>query len=413
MKLKAYFLLSLIAAILIISLEVLGNSGIIINRVAANQNMNTELQFADSNNQFTSQPSRFRSLSKIAKNQVEIVAQLSERPGNLAITPDGRIIMSLHPFGKPKYKVLELLPDGTTKPFPNSEWGQSPNAEGVGFGEVIGIESDRNGFVWMLDKGVNGSTPRLIAWDTRKNELVRVINIPAPVFQPNSFMQDLAVDIEHQAVYIADMSRGDLIGVSNPAIVFVDLKTGKARRALENHQSLQPEGANFFIDGKVQTVSNTQGELVRPDLGLNPITIDAKNEWIYYGAMNGRSLYRVRTKDLLNQNFSSQQIGSRVSRYGDKPVSDGISIDNAGNVYVTDVNANAVGVTMPNGNYRILYQDVLLSWVDGISYGADGYFYATVNQLHRHPVLNGGKDGSKPPYLIVRFKPLAPGTIGR
>jgi sugar lactone lactonase YvrE len=358
-------------------------------------------------------PPRFKTLATVAKNQVEIVANLPDRPGNLAVTPEGRIIMSMHPFGQPKFKVLELLPDGSIKPFPSREWGQAPDAKGIGFDEVIGIESDRTGVVWTLDKGVNGSVPRLIAWDTRKNQLVRIILITAPAFQPNSFMQDLAIDLDHQAVYIADMSRGDLVGVSNPAIVVVDLKTGTVRRAVERHQSLQPEGANFFIDGKAQTVSDGKGGLVKPSLGLNLITIDPKHEWVYYGAMNGRSLYRVRTKDLLNPNLSPQQVGSRVERYGQKAVSDGIAIDNAGNVYVTDISASAIGVTTPAGNYRVLHQDPLLSWVDGISYSPDGYFYATVNQLHRHPALNGGQDASKPPYLIVRFKPLAPGTVGR
>jgi sugar lactone lactonase YvrE len=356
---------------------------------------------------------RFRTLTTLAENQVEVVATLPDRPGNLAVTPDGRIILSLHPFGQPKYKVVELLQDGSTQPFPSPEWEQSPDANGIGFDEVIGIEADRNGVVWMLDKGVNGSIPRLIAWDTQKDALVQIIPIPTPAFKPNSFMQDLAIDLDHQAVYIADMSRGDLVGVSDPAIVVVDLKTGTTRRALENHPSLQADGANFFIDGKAQTVSNDEGEQVRLALGLNPITIDSKNEWVYYGAMNGRSLYRIGTGDLRNPNLSPQQIAMRVERYGQKTACDGISIDNAGNVYVTDVNANAIGVTTPGGNYRVLYQDSRLSWVDGLSYAPDGYFYATVNQLHRHPVLNGGQDASKPPYLIVRFKPIAPGTVGR
>jgi sugar lactone lactonase YvrE len=363
-----------------------------------------------------SQLAKFKSLSVAANGKVEVIAKLADRPGNLAVTPDGRIIMSLHPFGSSKYKVVELFPDGTTEPFPNAQWSQSPDKNGVGFNAVIGLESDRNGVVWMLDKGgAKDSVPKLVAWDTQKNKLVQVIQIPEPAFQPNSFMQDLAVDLDHQAVYIADMSRGDLVGVSNPAIVVVDIKTGVSRRALIDHLSLQPEqGANFLIDSKALMVSDGKGGLVQPELGLNPITIDAQNEWVYYGAMNSRSLYRVRTKDLLDTNFSPAKIGTKVERYGDKAVSDGISIDGAGNVYITDVNANAIGVTTPDGNYRVLYQDnAVLSWADGMSYGADGHFYVTVNQLHRNPALNGGKDASKPPYLIVRFKPIASGSVGR
>jgi sugar lactone lactonase YvrE len=362
------------------------------------------------------QLAKFRSLSTAANGKVEVIAKLAERPGNIAVTPDGRILMSLHPFGNPKYRVVELLPDQTTRPFPTAQWSQAPNRNGVGFDAVIGLESDRNGVVWMLDKGgVKGSVPKLVAWNTQQNKLVRVIQIPEPAFQPNSFMQDLSVDLDHQAIYIADMSRGDLIGVSNPAIVVVDLKTGLSRRALVNHQSLQPErGANFRIDSRALMVSNGKGGWVQPELGLNPITIDPKNEWVYYGAMNSRSLYRVRTTDLLNPSLSPAQVGAKVERYGDKAISDGISIDSSGNVYVTDVNANAIGVTTQKGQYRVLYKDdAVLSWADGMSYGSDGFFYVTVNQLHRNAALNGGKDTSKPPYLIIRFKPLASGAVGR
>ena len=39
--------------------------------------------------------------------------------------------------------------------------------------------------------------------------------------------------------------------------------------------------------------------------------------------------------------------------------------------------------------------------------------YVAVNQLHKGPVLNGGNDASVPPYRIIRFKPLAPGVVGR
>ncbi|KAM3096118.1 L-dopachrome tautomerase-related protein [Phormidesmis sp. 146-12] len=393
-------------------------SGLILTIVVLYGNFSGHFRMATASLSSTfkkTQPSSFQALSKAAQGQVEIIAKLSERPGNLAITPDGRIIMSLHPFGKPKNRVVELLPDGSTKPFPNAQWSQAPDANGQGVDAVIGLESDKNGVVWMLDKGgVNGSKPKLVAWDTRQNKLARIISIPEPAFQPNSFMQDLAVDLDNQAIYIADMSRGDLVGVSNPAIIVVDLKTGASRRALENHQSLQPEKANFLIDNQAQTVSDGKGGWVKPDLGLNPITIDPKNEWVYYGAMNSRSLYRIRTKDLINSSLSPSQMGAKVERYGEKAVSDGIAADGAGNVYITDVNQNAIGVTSSNGQYRVLYQDnAVLNWADGMSYGPDGYFYVTVNQLHRHAALNGGRDVSKPPYQIVRFKPLSPSAIGR
>ena len=44
---------------------------------------------------------------------------------------------------------------------------------------------------------------------------------------------------------------------------------------------------------------------------------------------------------------------------------------------------------------------------------ADGYVYVTVNELHRSPVLNNGKDASRGLFRIMRFKPLGKAVSGR
>lgn len=346
-------------------------------------------------------------------DRLEIVAELPAPPGNLAVTPDGRIIFSQHPFGAPEHSVLELLPDGSTTPFPTDAWSKPPaGGSAVGMHTVIGIESDRQGIVWMLDMGSASEPPKLVGWDTRTDRLHRVISIPRPVQVDNSFMQDLAIDPVHDAIYIADMSRGDLVGTSSPAIIVVDLETGLSRRVLDGHPILQPEpGADFVIDGTTVRIGAPEGPT--PSLGLNPITIDPASEHIYFAPMNGTKVYRLSTTDLHDASLSDAQLARRVEVVGPKPPCDGISIDAAGNVYITDVNANAIGVLDPDGSYQTYIQDDRLSWPDGISFGPDGWAYATVNQLHRHAVLNGGIAANEPPYLIVRFRPIGRGVAGR
>lgn len=55
---------------------------------------------------------------------LEVVARFGDCPDNPAVTPDGRLILSLHPFayGDPSpYHVVEVLEDGSTQPFPNED----------------------------------------------------------------------------------------------------------------------------------------------------------------------------------------------------------------------------------------------------------------------------------------------------
>lgn len=339
--------------------------------------------------------------------KLEIVATLAQGPGNVAVTPDGRIILSQHQFYSPELRVVELLKDGRTIPFPNERWARAPGPDGVGLNSVLGIRSDRNGIVWMLDNG--GPTPRIVAWNTRSNKLQRIIPIPAPATRPASFHNDLAVDLDNGALYLADFGSD-----RGPAIVVVDLKTGKARRTLEGHPSVQPEDIATLIEGRPPRQRQPDGSLKDARVGLNPITIDARSEWVYYGAMHSDDLWRIRTRDLRNAKLSGEELGRRARRHGTKAPSDGISIDGSGNVYVTDITRKAIGVTGPAGDYRVLVQDdEHLSWPDGISAGPDGWMYATVNKLHRSAALNGGENLSKPPYYLVRFKPVGNAVVGR
>ncbi|MGF1514367.1 MAG: L-dopachrome tautomerase-related protein [Elainellaceae cyanobacterium] len=336
---------------------------------------------------------------------LETVAALSSDhpPGNIAVTPEGRLIMSQHQFYGTEYKVVELLPEGQIVPFPTEDWSSSPNAGGVGLNNVLGIRSDRQGVVWMLDNPGDDGTGRLVGWDTRSDQLHRVIYLPPSLIPENAFLNDFAIDDFHNAVYVADPAGGD-----NAALLVVDLETGYARRVLEGHASMIPEDIDTVVDGQLASLG---GEPAR--VGVDSITVDPSNEWLYYGPLSGRSLYRIRTADLLDTSLTPDALAERVERFGDKPISDGITIDAGGNIYITDVTNNAIGVVQPNGEYRVLYQDEQISWPDGFGFGPDNFIYVTVNQLHLSPALNGGEDASVPPYYILRFPSVEAGIVGR
>ena len=348
-----------------------------------------------------------QTLPPLPDPQFEVVAALQQGPGNIAVTPEGRIIISNHQFYDPEYRVVELHSDGSTTPFPTEAWSQAPGENGVGMNAVLGLRSDPRGVVWMLDNG--GDVPKVVAWNTRNDQLERVIHIPPPATRPGSFHNDLAVDLVNEALYLADIG-----GDQGPAIVIVDLKTGQSRRVLEGHESVQPEDLPMIIEGRAVRRQNADGEVVETRVGLNPITIDPTYTWVYFGAMHGDDIWRVRTADLINPSLSAEALGARVERYGDKPLSDGISIDAGNYIYVTDVVNNAIGVTGSSGTYRIYAQDdERLVWPDGISAGPDGWMYATVNKLHRSAALNGGENLSEPPYYIVRFRAISTPVPGR
>ncbi|TAN50031.1 MAG: hypothetical protein EPN21_09950 [Methylococcaceae bacterium] len=339
----------------------------------------------------------------------DIIARLNDAPGNVTVAENGRIFMSLHQFYDPKYSVAELLPNGTLAPFPNQALNDRVSNGGLKLDSVLGIRADGNGIVWMLDNGLrSGVMPKLVGWSIRSNSLYRAIFLPEPLAPKDAFVNDFALDLRHNHAFISDPAGG-----ADAALIVVDLTTGKGRRVLQGHRYVLPEAIDLLIDGRPVQVKDPAGNLVRPRVGVNPITEDAQNEWVYFGAMHGRSLYRVRAADLVDAALSEAALGQRVERYSDKPISDGISIDRDNNIYLGELAENAIGVITPDRKYRRLAQSADLSWVDSFSFGPRGALYAVVNRLHGSAMLNGGERSSRPPYFLLRVQSLAEGVPGR
>ncbi|WP_082880155.1 L-dopachrome tautomerase-related protein [Methylomonas methanica] len=337
-----------------------------------------------------------------------VVADLDTGPGNVTATASGRIIMSQHQFYQPQYSVVEYKGQ-TLVPFPNREWSATDSTAEVKLDSVLGIRSDPNGIVWMLDNGMRGGvTPKLVGWNTKTDKLQRLIYLPTPAAPKGAFVNDFALDTAHNHAFISDPAGG-----SNAGLIVVNLYTGAARRVLEGHVSVLPENVDLVIDKAPIQVKTPAGDLIRPHIGVNPITEDLNNEWVYYGPMHGLSLYRIKASDLIDETLTAQLLAGRVQRYSDKPISDGISIDKNNNIYLGDLANNAIGVISTDRRYRQLAQCPRLSWVDSFSFGPEGRLYAVVNRLHRSATLNGGDAQSKPPYYLLQVKALAEGLPGR
>ena len=176
---------------------------------------------------------------------------------------------------------------------------------------------------------------------------------------------------------------------------------------------IEPEELDLIIAGEAVEIRQADGSTVRPRVGANPIALDVDNEWLYYGPMHGTSLYRIRVSELLDREIEAEALADRVERYGHKPISDGISIYSDGNVYITDVANNAIGVIDQSREYRIYLMDERLSWPDALSFGSDNRLYTVSNQLHKSALLHGGEETAKPPYYIFSFTALAAGVSGR
>jgi sugar lactone lactonase YvrE len=155
------------------------------------------------------------------------------------------------------------------------------------------------------------------------------------------------------------------------------------------------------------------GGLVSLKGGVDGIAFDADGEWLYFAAINQSGLYRIRLEDLTDTSLQPEQLGSLVQRFSDKPLSDGLSTDVAGNVYVTDVEHSAVFIVAADRDPKTLIRSARIRWADALSFGPAGWLYLADSAIPEQVLKSRQYIMSKGPYHIFRFRPGFEGIPGR
>lgn len=323
--------------------------------------------------------------------KLEVVAELNFRPGNVAVSKTGRVFSTIHPLGGGDIQVVEITSPKNYKQYPSVGYQKNGKpASDEAFDTPLGIKFDANGFLWIIDMGQTLGKTRLWSIDIKTNKVVRKIELPQAIAPKGSFIQDLVVDSKNGWAYLAD--------IANPGIIAVNLKTDKARRF--NYEQFQSEEVDMFIDGKLIYFGGNPARV-----GVNPISLSKDGNILYFGAMNGLSLYSLNAR-LVREERNDSTIGKSIGKVGTKPISDGIATDAQGNHYITNLPEHAISKLDANGNLSILVQDKRLNWPDNVALSSDGYIYIAVNQLHTTPPFTGASDEGKAPYFIYRYQYL-------
>lgn len=337
----------------------------------------------------------------LSKSGLEIVATLEEPPGNIAVSNTGRIFITIHPESKPEtIKVAEIL-NNKVQPFPDLKSQEL-------FHAPQGIRIDRQGRLWTIDHADNGmGNPQLLAFDVKSGKLLHRYDFPESIAAFGSYLQDMVIDPDGKTVYIADVS----FVRQSPALVIYDIDSKTARRVLEEDPSVMPQ--NYFIQTKHAGPMIRFGGVIVMKVGVDSIGIDNKGEWLYYGAMNHETMFRIRTKDLKNKNIDSVNLNKRKEVYGPKVLSDGISLDHEGNIYITDIENQAIAILDKNRKLKTLIQDKRMRWPDGLSFGPENWLYIADSDIPNIALRSKNHIKSKAPYYLFRFQPGKPGTPGQ
>lgn len=334
-----------------------------------------------------------------AESQLQEVLAYREPIGNIAVSASGQVYFTVHPESRPQGNKLMQYVDGASVPFPNVQ------SQTELFDTVLGVVIDRQNRLWTIDHGKHGmQQPRLLAFDLESGEVIHDRRFEDQLAPTGSFLQDLQVSPDGRTVVIADAS---IFGKS-PALIVYDIETSTARRVLEQHASVSAE--NYVIHNHGDAMEYAAG-LAKLRAGVDGIAIN--EQWLYFGALSGSGLYRIPLDLLVDPNSNEAELAAAVERHSDKPLSDGLSIDTAGNVYVTDVEHGAVFRIADSRESDTLLRTQEIRWPDALSFGPDGWLYVADSALRDVILKSPEHIKSQGPYKIFRLQTDAEGTPGQ
>lgn len=335
----------------------------------------------------------------LSEGAIEVVVELDRPPGNLGVGPDGRVYFTYHPEGAPPDTKLAVFDGREVRPFPDAK-AQATLVT------PLGVRVDARDRLWVVDHGDYGDSPaQLVAWDLATGAEVFRLQADDDVAESGSMWNDLEVDAARDVAYIADPSPFEF----DPSIVVVDLKTKACRRVLLNDRSVDQDPDHVVVRGRFMKV---YGLPLRVD--VDTICLSPDGEFLYYGPLTARTLWRVPTAALRDEALDDDARAAKVEAWCPKPTTDGGVCGPDGTLYLTAPELDGVArvtVGLASSNDRrpraeLLVRGAKLAWPDGLALSPDGrWLYISCSQLH--DLIGTDLEETIPasrPYRILRLR---------
>ena len=286
------------------------------------------------------------------------------------------------------FSVKELV-EGQLVPYPDVKWNHWKPGLDIRekFVCVQSVFIDKLDRLWVLDSGnpwfdnVIDEAPKLVQVDLQTNQVVKVYRFEADVVLPNSYLNDVRIDIKNDFAFITDSGAG--------ALISLNLKTEEARRLLDYHPSTSAENITLIIGKKPWMPDGN-----RPRVHSDGIAYDAVYDMVYYQALTAKTMYRIPGAALRDFDQVEESIEEMVDEVGHSGVADGLFFGSDQKVYISALEEDAILRTSRNGKLEIVVKDERISWPDSFSEGPVGFLYFTTARIH---------EGQRPkaPYRFV------------
>lgn len=366
-----------------------------------------------SNAFFGSTGDRRPGASDYPRGSLELVHSFDDgpMPTGVSVSHTGRIFVNFPKWGDEVTATVVELRGGAQHPFPDAAWNKpSSDDDENALVSVQSIVVDPADRLWILDTGspmfkpTKRGGPKLVCVDLATDAVVQTILLEPDVALPTTYLNDVRFDLrDGGTAYITDSSDQGPNG-----IIVVDLATGEAWRRLHEHPSTKALPSQEMVpmaEGRI-FAERSAGEPPKPvATGADGIAISSDGERLWYCPLISRRWFSVSTEALRDRTVSDVAVAASVIDHGDKGGgADGLESDDAGRIYATNYEHNALVRRLPSGELQTLVHDERMLWPDTMSVAADGHLYVTANQLHRQEKYQDGEDLRQYPYALFRVR---------
>lgn len=318
----------------------------------------------------------------------------------VAVSAKGRVFVTYPRWEGPyKYAVIEVMKDGTAKPYPDeatNNW--QPGEDGMN--KWVCVQTafvDDDDYLYIVDPAapklekVVDNCAKVVKFNLQTNQVEKTYHFPLTI-DNHSYLNDIRVDIKKQVAYLTNSGTG--------GIVILDLKTGESRQVLQAHKSVHPDPyVKFIIDGRELKKQGQPPAFQSDGIALNP-----DRTYLYYKTISDRRLWRVPTAALLDTTLTGQQLAGKVEDLGNIANTDGMIFDKKGNLYLGDPTTYSMVQVTPDLKHHEWIASKDLIWPDTYSVSKDGYIYITTSQIHKQPEYNEGVNKRTSPYMVYKAK---------
>lgn len=294
--------------------------------------------------------------------------------------------------------VARVGTDGALVPFPDAAWNADASSVAVDnrFVNVNALRRDGAGQLWVVDTGVTafGGTvvpgaAKLVAIDLATGQVRRVVPLGPDVARTHSYIGDIRFHGDH--AYLTD--------AGDPGLIVLDLRSGVARRVLENERSTTASaGRDIVVDGRI--LRGPDGRPLR--VHADPLEVSHDGRWLYFGPLEG-PWSKIETRWLNDVALTPAQLAGKVQPWLDLPPMGGSVMDAAGNFYYSDLASDSLKRISPDGVTETVLTDKRLHWVDAPAFDGQGRLYLPVPQLDRIGLFNGGQTRLERPVRLYRL----------